>query len=497
LQRLIQNIQNWTYRQLVIRQLNSPLGYLLVAVVVFLVAAVVAALGLKGGVALLGMIIGIPVLIKCFFDLEFGVLLTLTCSFFVTFLRKFSDIPFGTALDALLLLLLAGLIYQLVKERNFKFATHPVSVIIYIWMLYNLLQVINPNAPSIKGWAYAVRSLALWLIIYFVAFHAIKNLRFVKRFLILTTALMFLSALYGLKQEYIGFSGQEMAWLQADPLRYQLYFTWSRLRVFSLFADPTSFGIAMAYWGVFCLIMALGKFQTWKRILLVVAAVLMFLSMAYTGSRTPVLMVAVGAVFYVLMNLKLETIIVGVFLVMLGGVFALKSTSNPVIFRIQSAFKPQDDSSMQLRLKNQMFIQPYIQSHPMGAGLATIGVWGRRFNPNSWLADFAPDSAYVRVAVECGWIGLIIYLALFFIALRTVIHYSYRVKDPTIKLIYLGLANVIFLITIANYPQEAAYMLPTNLVFNVILAIIVRLKDFDSVYQEKEHESKQQEVSHL
>ncbi|MEL6717808.1 MAG: O-antigen ligase family protein [Bacteroidota bacterium] len=484
MQQFIQNIQNWTYQQLVIRQLNSPLGYLLLLVIVAVVAALVALSGLKGGIALFGVLIGIPVLIKCFFDLEFGTLLTLTCSFFITFLRKFSDIPFGTALDALLLLLLAGLIYRLVKERNFKFATHPISIAIYIWIFYNLLQVINPSAPSIKGWAYAVRSLALWLIIYFVAFHAITSLRFIKRFLILTTALMFLSALYGLKQEYLGFSSQEMAWLQADPLRYQLYFTWSRLRVFSLFADPTSFGIAMAYWGVFCLIMALGKFKMWKRLALIFAAVLMFLSMAYTGSRTPVLMVAIGAVFYVLMNLKLETIIVGVFLVMVGGVFALKSTSNPVIFRIQSAFKPQDDSSMQLRLKNQMFIQPYIQSHPMGAGLATIGVWGRRFNPNSWLADFAPDSAYVRVAVECGWIGLIIYLALFFVALRTVIRYYYRVKDPNIKLIYLGLANVIFLITIANYPQEAAYMLPTNLVFNVILAIIVRLKDFDVAYKE-------------
>ncbi|MEL6944644.1 MAG: hypothetical protein AAFO82_18460, partial [Bacteroidota bacterium] len=188
MQQFIQNIQNWTYQQLVIRQLNSPLGYLLLLVIVAVVAALVALSGLKGGIALFGVLIGIPVLIKCFFDLEFGTLLTLTCSFFITFLRKFSDIPFGTALDALLLLLLAGLIYRLVKERNFKFATHPISIAIYIWIFYNLLQVINPSAPSIKGWAYAVRSLALWLIIYFVAFHAITSLRFIKRFLILTTA---------------------------------------------------------------------------------------------------------------------------------------------------------------------------------------------------------------------------------------------------------------------------------------------------------------------
>lgn len=477
-----ERLQQWLYQQLAARYLRSPVGLLLLIGIIGIVAIIVSALGLKGGLALFGMIVGAPILVACFFNLELGIMLTIVCSFFVTFFRKFSTIPFGTALDGLLLLLLGGLLYRLVKERNFKFATHPISLMIYIWIFYNLLQVINPLSPSITGWLYAVRSLALWLIIYFVAFHSINSLRFIKRFLVLTTALMLLSALYGLKQEYLGFSAQEMTWLQADPLRYQLYFTWSRLRVFSLFADPTSFGIAMAYWGVFCLILATAKFSTWKRIALVVAAFPMFLSMAYTGSRTPILMVAVGAVFYVLMNLNPKTIAIGVVLAMIGGVFVLKSTSNPVIFRIQSAFSPQDDSSMQLRLKNQNFIQPYIQSHPMGAGLATIGVWGRRFNANSWLADFAPDSAYVRVAVECGWIGLIIYLAMFLIALWYSVHYFFRVKDPTIKIIYLGLTNVIFLIAVANYPQEAAYMLPTNLVFNVILAIVVRLKDFDENY---------------
>ncbi|NJK83312.1 MAG: hypothetical protein HC912_05325 [Saprospiraceae bacterium] len=104
-------------------------------------------------------------------------------------------------------------------------------------------------------------------------------------------------------------------------------------------------------------------------------------------------------------------------LVVIGTGFMLKSTSNPVIFRLQSAFSPQDDSSMQLRLRNQAYIQPFIQSHPFGTGLGSVGIWGKRFNTNSWLAGFAPDSAYVRVAVECGWVGLIIYLSMFFTAL--------------------------------------------------------------------------------
>lgn len=475
--------QDWLERQLVFKYMNSLLGYALIAVLILLVAAVAYLLGIQGSLALVGLLIGVPVAVACFFNLEFGVLFTVAGSFFINFMRKYSDIPFGTALDGLLVLLLVGLMYKLVKEKNFQFATNPLSIAIYIWIGYNLLEVLNPVAPTFAGWVYSVRTLAIWLSLYFVAYHAFDSLKKIQRFAWLLIIMMTIGALYGLKQEYIGFSQQEMNWLYADPLRYRLYFTWSRLRIFSFFSDPTAFGIAMAYTSVFALILATGKMNWSKRILLIAAAALMILAVGYTGSRTPVLLIAAGVFIYVLLRFSKEAILVGGVLAVLGLGLVLKSTSNPVLYRIQSAFRPNDDSSMQLRLKNQAYIQPFIQSHPFGAGLGTIGVWGKRFNSNSWLSNFAPDSAYVRVAVECGWIGLIIFLALFFIALRLSIYYYFRVKDPTIKLLYLGFTSIIFLLTIANYPQEASYMLPTNLVFNTVLAVIIRLKDFDENFQ--------------
>ncbi len=480
---LTYRFQNWLQEQLISKYLNSALGYFIIAGLILFIAAITYVLGIKGSFILLGLLIGLPITIACFFNLEFGVLFTVTCSFFINFLRKYSTIPFGTALDGLLLLLLLGLMHKLIKEGNFKFATNPLSISIYIWIGYNILEVLNPLAPTFAGWVYSVRTLAIWLSIYFVAYHAFDSLKKIQRFAWLVIIIMTLSALYGLKQEYIGFSQQEMNWLYADPLRYRLYFTWSRLRIFSLFSDPTSFGIAMAYTSIFALILATDRISWTKRFFLVTVAGLMILALGYTGSRTPVLLIVAGVFIYVLLSFSKKAIIVGGILAMLGIGLMLKSTSNPVIYRIQSAFRPSEDSSMQLRLKNQAHIQPFIQSHPFGAGLGTIGIWGQRFNSDSWLSNFAPDSAYVRVGVECGWIGLIIFLALFFIALRLSIYYYYRVKNPTIKTLYLGFTSIIFLVTIANYPQEASYMLPTNLVFNAVLAAIIRLKDFDENFQ--------------
>ncbi|MEM9991351.1 MAG: O-antigen ligase family protein [Bacteroidota bacterium] len=474
---------NWWNKEFVFKQLNSPLGYAIIAAIAVLTAGATTIAGLKGSIALLGLVIGTPVLIGCFLNLEFGLLLTVTLSFFVNYLRKLSSFPFGTALDGLLLVMALGLIYRVLKERNFGFANSTMSFIILIWVGYNLLQGLNPNMPSLAGWVYSVRSLAIWLLIYFVGCYAFKSKAAVLRFVVLTIVLTMVAVAVGLRQEFIGFTSKELAWLYADPLRFRLYFTWSRLRIFSLFSDPTSLGIAMAYMSVFCIILATVKFALWKRIGLLVCAALMALTIMYTGSRTPVLMIPAGIFLFVLMTFQKEVIIGAAIFGVVGAGLMFKSTSNPVLFRIQSAFNPTEDSSMQLRLKNQNFIQPYIQENPIGLGLGSIGVWGRRFNPDSWLATFAPDSAYVRIAVEAGWVGLIIYLALFFIAMRTAVYHYYRVRDPIIKVLYLGFANIIFLLIIANYPQEATYMLPTNLVFNCILAIIVRLKDFDEVVE--------------
>jgi len=38
----------------------------------------------------------------------------------------------------------------------------------------------------------------------------------------------------------------------------------------------------------------------------------------------------------------------------------------------------------------------------------------------------------------------------------------------------------LFALVVANYPQEAITQLPTNFLFYIIIALLVRLKDFDS-----------------
>jgi putative inorganic carbon (hco3(-)) transporter len=155
------------------------------------------------------------------------------------------------------------------------------------------------------------------------------------------------------------------------------------------------------------------------------------------------------------------------------------STSNNTLYRFQSAFKPDKDLSYIVRKNNQKRIQPFIQSHPLGGGLGSTGEWGERFSPNSYLAHFPPDSGYVRVAVECGWLGMLIFCTLMFTILRVGINNYYAIKDPELKSYALSMLLITCAFNIGNFPQEALVQYPSNVFFYLVAALIVILKRMD------------------
>ncbi|MFT5166217.1 MAG: putative inorganic carbon (HCO3(-)) transporter [Saprospiraceae bacterium] len=470
---------------LFVEKLNNPLGYLLLMLLALVVGFAIAILKLKLGIVLLAAILGIPILGACFINTRFGINMILAICFFVQFIGKYTAAPIGTLLDALIFLMLFGILVNQVKSRDWSFMKNPISAILLIWIAYNFIQVINPTAASKIAWVYTVRSMAGQSLLFFIGCYAFTSYKSIKTTIKVIIAMVTILALYGLKQEFFGFNNTEMAWLTADPERFQLIFQWSRMRIFSLLSDPTTLGIVMAYMALFCIILITGPFKNWQKIALGIATICMLMTMAYAGSRTPVVLFPFGIIVFMILTLKKEYLIGGLFFFLVGVAFVMKGSSNAVIFRIQSAFKPGASSdTMDVRFKNQKRIQPFIHSHPFGAGLGSTGLWGRRFTPDSFLAKFAHDSGFVRVAVELGWIGLIIYMVFLFLVLKTSIKYYLRVKDPEIKVIYLGLTIVFFVLTLASYPQEAIVQLPTSIIFSTMLAIMVRLKEHDEYYQE-------------
>ena len=486
----------WFRNQFFIQKLNTPLGFIGLGVMALAIAFAIALLGIKGGMILMMSVLAIPMVGACLFSPMFGISLSMVMGILIGLLTKYANMPFGLSLDVLLFVMFFGLLVRQVKERDMSFAKSPVSVIILIWVFYNLIQVLNPVAGSRMAWIFTVRTMAGLILLYFIACSALDSLGKIKFILKFIIFLGLISALYGLKQEFLGFTSQEMTWLRADEKRYQLIVQWSRIRIFSFFSDPTNYGIFMAYMGTFCLVLARGPFSWLKRGILLFCSLLMYMAMAFAGSRTPFILVPFGLCIFTLMTIKKEVIIGMTCMAMVAGAFILKSTSNAVVYRIQSAFLlDKSDDTMQVRYQNQRIIRPFIYSHPFGAGLGSTGIWGKRFTPNSFLAKFPHDSAFVRVAVELGWIGLIIFGTFIFVLIRTSVYYYLRVESPFIKVVYLAITVVIFMLTLASYPQEAIPILPTSVIFYTLLGVMVRLKDFDPRFRKEDQPAEKPLIS--
>lgn len=479
-----EKFKTWVGGQLVGQKLKSPLGIAILLLATLPVSYVLASLDLKLSVVIFSGLIGIPLVIFCLFNIAFAIGMMLFVSLMLPFVLKFTDAPLGTLLDLLIMLSAVGILLRQIKERNWAFAKFPLSYMILIWLYFNVMQVLNPEAQSKMAWLYTVRSVAIQQVVFFIGAYAFRDSKVgIMAILKLIIGICFASALYGLKQQFLGFSAAETNWMMADQERYQLYYQWGMIRIPSFCYDPTTFGILMACFGVFCAVMMVGATKPLHKIMLGGMFVAAMWAMAYTGTRTAFGLIPIGAIFFAGLILSKRVLVIGGILAVLGTGFILKSTSSGVIYRIQSAFKPSKDDSMNLRLENQKKIQPYIQSHPLGGGLGSCGVWGKRFNPDSELAKFPHDSSFVRMGVELGWIGLILYTLLHYFVLRTGLYYFIRCRDPFIKSLYAGITTWCFMLAVACYFQEAILQLPMNVIYNVFLALLVTLKNFDPAFQ--------------
>jgi putative inorganic carbon (hco3(-)) transporter len=480
---LLSRAREWVGTRIFIQKLNNPLGLMVLLGLTLPLSWMIAMLDIKISGLLFLVVAGVPLVLFCLFDLVFALSMMLVVSLAVPFAAKFTNAPIGTLLDLLILLGGIGLLLRQIKERDWDFLKGPLSYMILIWLYYNILQVLNPWAESKMAWLYSVRSAAIHLSVFFIGAYALStNRKGIMILLKLILAIGFASALYGLKQQFFGFSAGEEIWIYADRKRFELYYQWGMLRIPSFCYDPTTFGILMACFALFCTALFMGPATRNRRILLGAMIISALWVMAYTGTRTAFALVPVGGIFYGVLILNKRVLMIGSVMLLLGAGFILKSTSSGVVYRIQSAFKPGKDDSMNLRLTNQKKIQPFIQSHPLGGGLGSCGMWGERFNPDSELSKFPHDSSFVRMGVELGWIGLILYALLHFFVLRAGLYYFIRCRDPLIKSIYAGITTWTFMLAVACYAQEAILQLPMNVIYNVFLGILVTLKNFDPAF---------------
>lgn len=469
-------------------KLGSVLGFLLLFVVIAAISSGIAFYGVKFGMAIMVAFIGVPMVYTIIAFPRVGIFAFLILGYMIMwFLRLGVNFPLGTVMDGLQALFVLSIFINQKKKKDWSVFKGPVTVMILTWMAYNFVEIANPSAESRLAWLYTVRTVAIVMFSYFIFLYYITTKKYMRMILKLWLAMALFAALYAYKQEHFGFFSFENDFLHSDPAIEFLLFIGGVWRKFSIFSDPVAYAYNMVMAILLCVGLLTSTLSKVKKIILGCMIVFFLMVMLYSGTRGAYVLIPAAMFFLAILKYSKKALLLMAILGAFTAVLIFIPTSNQTLYRFQSAFKPSADASFNVRAINQKRIQPYILSHPLGGGLGATGVWGQRFAPNSYLANFPPDSGYVRVAVEMGWVGLLIFCILMFTILRTGINNYYSIRDPELKAYCLACVLIIFAMNIGNYPQEALVQYPSNVLFYLVIALMNVTKRIDDQQNALQH----------
>lgn len=479
------NISRKFYYWFIVEKLYNPLGFALLVLCSIVISWLTLSGGAEVGAVLLAGVFGIPIGLVCLFNTKLGLAITIITSSFIFILPRITglyDTPFGSLPDILLLITFCGLFVN--RQNRFKQVTaykSPITYAVLLWICYLFVQGLNPNSLSISAWLLSVRGIIAYTLIYFLFIRLFDSFRDVKFFTLCWLFIAFLAALYAFYQEFVGLPDYDLNWVRRSPKSIGLNFIRGRWRKWSFLSDPATFGMFMSFAGIFSIVLAAEVKNLKKKFIFFVLSIIFLTTMTYSGTRTAIAMTVAGIALYgVLTIYRKNTIILGVATVVaILAILYVPYYGSATINSVRSTFTPSDDASFNVRVVNKERIQPYLRSHPIGGGINTTGALGESLAPEHPLAGFPPDSYYMSIALETGWIGLGFCFLVFFVVLLVGITNYHRCNDPKVKTMYAAYIASFFALTIAGYAQESITQLPMRFVFYACFALMDRLQYFD------------------
>lgn len=448
------------------------MGAMLLMMLTLMVTMGVYKLGLLGVVLFIGAVVAGPLVFTALWKTQLGIYLMVVASFFLSVaLRLMPNVPVGIGLDLMILIMVSGSVYRMQYERDWSSMKSPITVIVLLWAAYNLAQIANPFAASRVAWFYVIRPAVGYLMLYFLVWQSIKTSKDTTLLLHFILLLSAVAGVWGIYQGVFGYFNWELGHvIRTDTIH--LVFNNGRWRSFGPIGSPAQYGIIMAAMCCLSLNSAFAGNGIRARFFYGTVGIICLMGMVYSGTRSSFIILPVYFFVKVLISRNPKLWASLVFASMCLLVVAKMPTSNYHILRIQSVFKASEDKSYQIRAHNRKMITPWIVRHPIGGGLGSTGVWGQRFSPGTFLANFPPDSGIIRVAVELGWIGLILFLLIYVMAFIKGVLACWRMPRSPQRTQVVGIACLLPPLGLVEMGQEVAGVFPMSLLFWVLLGLL-------------------------
>ncbi|QHV96573.1 O-antigen ligase family protein [Spirosoma endbachense] len=439
--------------------------------------------GMTGALMTVGLPIGLLIVANILLEPKIGLLAYLNLSFLLGWARFIqSDFPLGLAMDSVLVLTLLS-VFLNAKRMNWKRLRHPVYFAVVFWLLYTILELLNPEAPYKPAWFFHARAFSLnWFYMATIMLVVPITKEDIRLLIKIWLIWSFLAALWAFKQQYIGLEAAEIRWLAEGNDRTHVL--WGQLRSFSFYSDASQFGAEMASATLICSIRFFEEKGVMRRIGYVFLTLIFFWAYAVSGTRSAFFVLVAGYPSYLFLRRDPALIFKGVMValpLLVILLFTHLGDSVYQIYRIRTALRPSEDASFLVRLENQQKLRAYLKDLPFGAGIGTSADTGARFSPNHFAAQIPPDSWYVEIWIETGIVGLTLYLLM----LATIIGYGvykvWQIKDPWLfRLMIALLANFIG-IALMCYSNPTLSQFPTCTMLYIASILFTTCERWDTV----------------
>lgn len=484
----------WAKEVFFTRRMNSVPGWIVMALVGIGLSYVGTNIDQKIPFIIAGAGIGIIFVLACLYYPEFSYYAYLYSIIVFTLPARLAGIglPLGVLIPGTGYLCVLSIIASQYRKRTSSadFWKTPISLMMLLLFLYLGMEAFNPEIEDRGGWWNLFQKQILYLLFYYVSFLMFDSLEKIRRFVKMWIILAVIVAAWGIKQQYFGFTGPEDAWIHSDPNTTNLLFQGGMFRKFSLLPDPAAFGILCTSSALFTLVLAIRTPVKKTRNRLYFVTFLQIIASSYSGTRTCNVMLIAGLLSYIIFTINEKRTIIVLFSAIGMALFLLFGPlrNSPIIFRIKTTFEGSKEPSNMVRDVNRKNIQPYIYERPLGGGLQSCGEEGLKFYPTHRLAGYPPDSGYMKIMLEQGWIGLAINVIFYFLILQRGITGFYDSRRQEIKTLYIAFTVCFFSLVVGQYSQLGISQYPQYLFYLATLVIFYKLKEYDT---KKAEESEQ------
>lgn len=417
-----------------------------------------------------------------------------------------SGIPMSIYNEMLEILLIGIAIIDARRTPHFERTANLMLYALIMWCGFCTLEVLNDTCGlgiNFGAWYQGARMMAFQLLYIFLVFIIyVDNTKVLVQYLYVWAAFSLFSVFWVWKQQHIGFTHAEDAWIHGTGSSTHIIQSGTLIRFFSTFSDAANFGIGMASTAVAFFIFGITTKIKKLQIIFILTSLGCTWAMFPSGTRTAMVCMAAGIIVYVFLSKSAKMAILVFIFAAFAYVFLAFTDigqGNQQIRRMRSVFN-KDDASANVRTINQETMKKYMKEAPWGIGLGMNQDNVPANNKYTLMSYIAPDSEYVFIWLRTGKIGISVFIITMLMMLGGACWIVlFKIKSPSLRGIGAGLTCAFVSIQLGGYANQILMQFPNCLIFYGGLSLVYALPFMEKGWTEYEAKevAKQEEKARL